>query len=197
MNRVFPDVPLKAVLAGACLAFGLASAHAANVVSTSFTVTGAVKQAMTFDLAALKALTPVTLLSGGNTYVGVSFWDLLTTTVGLTNDPNVKNSVNQMVVVATGTDNYSQTFSLGELNPAFGNQPDLIAYSLNGSPITADGFARVIVPNDGRAGRWVSNLASLQVINTAVTPVPEPATWALSVAGLLAVGALARRRMSH
>ncbi len=98
-----------------------------------------------------------------------------------------------MYVVATGSDGYKAAFSMGELNPSFGNQPDLIAYALDGEDLTDSGFARIIVPEDDRRGRWVSNLVSLEVFHAAA--IPEPQTYALFGLGLLAVGWRARRRI--
>lgn len=131
--------------------------------STLLTVTGAVKQPGTFDLTALKALPVVTRTVGANTYTGVSLWDFLNTTVGLATNPAVKNDVLAMYVVATGSDGYKTLVALGEVEPAFGNQPDLIAYAVDGAPLGANGFARLVIPNDGKAGRYVSKLTSLEV----------------------------------
>ena len=150
--------------------------------STSFTVSGAVQHAGSFDLAALQALPSVTRTVGGNTYTGVSFWDLLNSTAGLVTNPAVHNDVLDMYVVATGSDGYKAAFSLGELNPAFGNQPDLIAYDVNGGGLGSTGFARLVVPSDVKAGRWVSNLVSLEVVHA--SPVPEPYTASLLALGL-------------
>lgn len=160
--------------------------------SSSFTVTGDVVQAASFDFAALKALPSRQETIGSTVYTGVSFWDLLNTSVGLSTDAAVKNDVLGMIVVATGTDGYRAAFSLGELNPGFGNQPDLIAYEANGKPLEDNGFARIVVPNDIKAGRFVSNLVSLDVFHV-VSPVPEPATMALMLVGLVVVGWKARR----
>jgi hypothetical protein len=88
-----------------------------------------------------------------------------------------------MYLVATGTDGYKATFSMGELNSAFGNQPDIIAYSMNGDDLTSTGFARLVAPNDVKAGRWVSNLASIEVFH-ATPAVPEPESLALVLTGL-------------
>ncbi|MGO4811528.1 hypothetical protein AB4156_18350 [Cupriavidus sp. 2MCAB6] len=68
-----------------------------------------------------------------------------------------------MYVVATGSDGYKTPISLGEIEPGFGNQPVMIAYAMDGAPLTASGFARLAVPNDGKAGRYVSRLISLEV----------------------------------
>ena len=153
-------------------------------VSTSFSVSGDVINAQSFNLDALKSLTPTTYTVGTNTYTGVSFWDLLNTTVGLKTDASVKNDLLGMYVVATGTDGYKAVFSLGELSSSFGNQPDFIAYQQNGVDLTTNGFARIVVGNDVKAGRWVSNLASLEVFHATV-PVPEPETYAMLLAGLV------------
>lgn len=162
-------------------------------VSSSFIVTGDVKSRATFDLAALQALPQTTRTVGNDTFSGVSLWTLLNSSfVGLATDPAVKNDVLGMYVVATGSDGYKALFSMGELSPDLGNQPDLIAFSQNGSPLTTNGFARIVAPNDTKAGRWVSNLVSLEVYHA--TAVPEPATVVLMVAGMLAMFSVRRIR---
>ena len=162
-------------------------------VSTQFTVSGAVTQAKRFDLSALQALPTLTSSVGGISYTGVSFWSLLTATVGIPLDPTVKNDLLGKYVVATGSDGYQAVFSLGELSPDFGNQPDLIAYAADGAGLGSNGFARIIVPNDVKKGRWVSNLVSLEVFST--SPVPEPPTAAAMLLGLAVTAAWRGRRL--
>jgi DMSO/TMAO reductase YedYZ molybdopterin-dependent catalytic subunit len=161
-------------------------------VSTQFSVSGAVAHSMSFDLASLQALPAIQQTVGATTYTGASFWDLLSTKVGLATDPNAKNDVLSFYVVATGSDGYRAAFSMGELDPAFGHQPDLIAYSANGKPLGDSGFARLVVPNDIKAGRYVSNIVSLEVFR-AVAPVPETGTVAMMMAGLGLLGWRVRR----
>ena len=173
--------------------------------STSFTLSGLVSKPATYGEAALAALPSVTesvtYLAGGSpvsaTYTGVSLWTLLNS-AGLVTDPTIKNDELRDYVVATGSDGYEATFSLGELDPAFGGSttvPDLIAYEQDGQPLGSDGFARLVVPGDTAGGRYVSNLVSLQVIDaTAAAPVPEPASLAMLVPALLGCAAFARRR---
>jgi hypothetical protein len=81
-------------------------------------------------------------------------------------------------------------FSLGELDPGFGNQPDLIAYSADGALLGSKGFARLVVPNDVKSGRWVSNVLSLEVFSA--TPVPEPGSVATMLLGLAVLAQFTR-----
>ncbi len=102
-----------------------------------------------------------------DTYTGVSLWTLIQD-LGLLTDPSIKNDLLRFGVVATGSDGYRAFISLGEIDPAFGNQPDLVAYADTGrqlGPGGPDGALRLIVPGDVAGGRYVSNLTSLQVID--------------------------------
>jgi hypothetical protein len=166
--------------------------------STSFTVSGEVANAAIFNASSLAALPQTTLKVGSDVYTGVSLWSLLNY-VGIITDPTVKNDILSLYVLATGSDGYEVAFSMGELNPLFGNMPDLVALTLNGQPIDQNGFARIIVPNDVRAGRWVSNLVSLEVLNafSPVAAVPEPSTWAMMILGFAGVGFMVFRRRNQ
>jgi len=102
-----------------------------------------------------------------DTYTGVSLWTLIQDS-GLLTDTSIKNDLLRYAVVATGSDGYRAIISLGEIDPAFGNQRDLVAYSDTGGqlgPGGVDGALRLIVPGDHAGGRYVSNLVSLQVID--------------------------------
>ncbi|WP_454720392.1 MULTISPECIES: molybdopterin-binding oxidoreductase [Cupriavidus] len=151
-------------------ASGSTVAAAGGGLSAQFTVSGAVRQTVTFNATSLMALPAVTRTIGGNTYTGASLWDLLNTTIGLATDPAAKNASLGMYVVATGSDGYKALISLGELDPAFGNQPDLIAYDMNGTGLGSNGFARLVIPGDGKAGRYVSNLIGLEVFTAPAAP---------------------------
>jgi hypothetical protein len=159
--------------------------------STQFSVTGAVTSNLSFDLARLQGLPAITEVVNGMTYVGASLWDLLTTTVGVPQDASVKNDILGKYVVATGSDGYKALFSMGEIDPAFGDLPDIVAYSANGQLLDTDGFARIVVPDDVKAGRFVSNLVNLQVFSA--SPIPEPATAILLLAALALLAACKRR----
>jgi len=152
----------------------LLAGAAAAAPSTEFRVGGAVATPTTYDLSVLQArpaLTQsVTYLSGTTpqtrTYTGASLWGILDA-AGVVTRPNVKNDLANRYVLATGSDGYRSVFSLGELNPNFGNRGNLVAYAetSNGvtGPLAGDGFARVTAPTDVKGGRYVSNLVDLDV----------------------------------
>jgi hypothetical protein len=85
----------------------------------------------------------------------------------LTN-PAIKNDLLNFIVLATGSDGYTAVFSMGEIDPAFGNQQDIVAYAdTDGQlgPNGSDGAMRIVVPGDMAGGRYVSNITSIQVEN--------------------------------
>jgi DMSO/TMAO reductase YedYZ molybdopterin-dependent catalytic subunit len=159
-------------------------------VSTQFNLSGTVSHPGIFSLASLQAMPSitesVTYKAGTSTvtgsFTGVSLWSFLTQ-AGIITGPNVKNDILGKYLVATGSDGYKAVISLGEINPQFGGQPDLIAYSFNGQGLGTDGFARLVVPGDTFGGRYVSNLVSPEVLDAA-RPVPEPGTVVLLITGL-------------
>ena len=170
-------------------------------VSTQFTLSG-VQNPGPYTLSTLEGFTPTTVTAtytaGENpvtdTYTGVSLWTLLND-AGLITDPNIKNDVLRQYVEAIGSDGYAAIFSLGEIDPMFGDQPDLVAYAdTDGQlgPDGEDGFARIVVPGDAAGGRYISNLVALKVFTAA--PVPEPATWVLLIAPLPILAFLRSRR---
>jgi hypothetical protein len=169
-------------------------------VSSQFALTG-VQHPATYTLASLTALPATTLtttyLAAGvpvtDTYTGVSLWTLLST-AGLILNPAIKNDVLRKYVVAVGSDGYEAIFSLGEIDPFFGNQLDTVAYADSGNQLGSggpDGFARMVVPGDIAGGRYVSNLVALAVFDASVT---EPASLVLLITSLLGTAVLQRKR---
>jgi hypothetical protein len=138
--------------------------------STQLSVSGAVQRPGSYDLAALKALPAISQTVEGKVYAGVGLWSFLNSVVGLKGDAAAKHPSLAMYVVATGSDGYRVVISLAELDPEFGNQPDLIAYSVGGAGLDANGFARLVVPNDVKGGRYVTNLVSLDVFLAPASP---------------------------
>ncbi len=151
-------------------------------VSDQFAVSGQVADPAAFTSVTLAALDQPTtetasFLSGAgqvtDTYTGVPLWTLLQDQ-GLVTDPAIKNDVLRFGVAATGSDGYRALVSLGEIDPAFGNQPDLVAYADTGGQLGPGGSAgamRLVVPGDHAGGRYVSNLVDLRVVDL-TAPMP-------------------------
>jgi len=149
----------------------------AGGISPQATLSGAVADPTIVTPQTLSALNQsttetATYLAGSSpttdTYTGVSLWTLIQD-AGLLTDPSIKNDLLRFAVVATGSDGYRAVISLGEIAPAFGNQPDLVAYADTAGqlgPRGSDGALRLVVPGDHAGSRYVSNLVSLQVIDT-------------------------------
>jgi DMSO/TMAO reductase YedYZ molybdopterin-dependent catalytic subunit len=151
-------------------ASGSTAAGSGGGTSNSFAVSGAVTRPATFDLAALQRLPATSQTVGGVVYTGVSLWTLLDSTTGLQTDSSLKNPALSMYAVATGTDGYKALVSLGEVDPGFGNRAVLVAHTANGTGLGANGVARLVVPGDGKLGRSVSNLGSIEVFTAPASP---------------------------
>jgi hypothetical protein len=151
--------------------------------SSSLTLSGAVAAPGAYDLAALNALPKATTTVSGVTYSGPSVSNFL--------KPNLTN-VTSGIVVVTASDGYEVVFSAAELDPALGGNPNaLFATAASSNDFPASALARIVTPGDNKHGRWVSNIDSVTV---SVAAAPEPASWALMLAGLLGLGAIGRRR---
>lgn len=171
---------------------GYAGAGAGGV-SSSLTVSGDVSATTTYTASDLPGslttqdITVSTPPVTGSSFTGVSLWDLLVQS-GL--DTTAANLLSEYVVV-TGTDNYQTVFSMEEIDPAYGNQNDLVAYATgSGGSLGTSGFARIVVPGDAKAGRYVSNIDSLAVI----AAVPLPGAAVMMMSGLAAVASAGLRR---
>ena len=89
-------------------------------------------------------------------YKGVLLWDLLQATglVGQDHKPALRH-----VVLVTAGDGHQIAFSVGEIAPDFGNAPVVLAYEMNGAPIS-DGL-RMVVPGDLRGARHIKDIVTL------------------------------------
>jgi Oxidoreductase molybdopterin binding domain len=142
--------------------------------SKKFDVEGQVTNVATFDLDALKknfspAQANITYFAAGsvvsNSYTGALLWDVLNNAPvgGIVTNPNIKNDILSMVVIVEGTDCYTAVFGAGEIDPFFGGSQVIIAYASNGQPLGTDGVAQIVVPGDKAGGRFVSNIAKIEV----------------------------------
>ncbi|MCB9449842.1 MAG: molybdate ABC transporter substrate-binding protein [Anaerolineaceae bacterium] len=106
----------------------------------------------------------------GTPFTGVLLWDVITAA-----QPNLNADVPDdqlsLFIVVTGADGAQVTFSWGEIDPAYGGQPVIVAYTENGNAITdAQGGMRLVVPNDRQAGRSLRG-----IVNISLRDAPPPA----------------------
>ena len=101
-------------------------------------------------------------------FTGVLLWDLLNDAPvgGILVDPSIKNDILHKVIIVTGTDCYQTVFGAGEIDPFFGGSQVMVAYATGGQSLGGDGFARIVVPGDKAGGRFVSNIARIEVRST-------------------------------
>jgi hypothetical protein len=151
--------------------------------SSSVDLSGKVTNPGAYTLTDLQNdFTPASLSIPGDTYTGVPLETFL--------DPSGVSPTSGIVIVR-GTDGYEVVFSLAEIDPAYGGNPDnLLPYAATGGDFPDDGVARVIFPDDNKHGRWVSNIDFIDV-----AAVPEAPTWAMMLLGFAGLGWAARRTL--
>ena len=142
-------------------------------VANHFTVSGEVTKQAVFYLNDLEQFLPaqqnVTYFAAGSVvteaFTGVLLWDLLNKPPvgGFVTNPTIKNDILHKVVIVSGTDCYQSVFGAGEFDPFFGGSQIMVAYATGGQSLGSAGFARIVVPGDKAGGRFVSNIASIEV----------------------------------
>jgi DMSO/TMAO reductase YedYZ molybdopterin-dependent catalytic subunit len=101
------------------------------------------------------------------TYEGVPLADLLKQ-AGAPSGEQIRGALMTTYVIAEGSDGYRALFSLAELDSGFEDSEVLVAYSLDGKPMTGEvGPLRLVVPHDKRPARWVRMLQSITVASAA------------------------------
>jgi DMSO/TMAO reductase YedYZ molybdopterin-dependent catalytic subunit len=142
-------------------------------------LTGLVQNSGELKLADIQAF-PKTLVTtdaqagqgrlGSHTYAGALLYDVLQK-AQIKTDAARKNDILRKAVLVTGTDKYAVAVSLGEILPRFAAKKILLAYEQDGKALPAkDGFVRLIVPGDAFAGRYVSNIAKIEVRDAGTLP---------------------------
>jgi hypothetical protein len=89
--------------------------------------------------------------------------------------PKEKNYPLRLVVVVSGRDGYTATFSVAEILPDFGNRAVWLEMDEDGKPLP-DRFGPVslLVPDDVLPGRWVHGIGTIMVLDaSAATTQPS------------------------
>ena len=68
-------------------------------------------------------------------------------------------------VVAQGTDKYSVLFALAEVDSSIHTGDVIVADSMDGQKLGADGAFKMISTEERRPARWVRNLAEISVVD--------------------------------
>ena len=142
--------------------------HKASVPSTSLTLKAAGKT-RTFTLADLQAMPQRKLtVHNGHTqvdevYTGVGLSDLLSSVGYGTDGPAMKN-IYHSYLRAEGTDKYYVLYSASEVEPTLRDGDAIVAYSVDGKPLEADGAFKLIESGEKKPGRWVRNLSAITVV---------------------------------
>ncbi|MFD7082782.1 molybdopterin-dependent oxidoreductase [Streptomyces sp. NPDC059918] len=133
-------------------------------------VGGEVAKPYTLTLADLRKLpqssAPVKFTSAKgdqeHTYAGVPLYEVLKTAEPRF-DQSKKNGQLRGVVAATGGGDYRAVFAWAELDPGFAKSQILLAVSEDGVPFDDAAGPRLVVPQDIKGGRYVSELNQLWV----------------------------------
>jgi hypothetical protein len=151
-------------------------AHAAcsGGVSSRIVVKGAaVTKSAVLTLKNLEAYAPAQenvtyfTMSGAvtNAFTGALLWDVLNSPpIGpIVFSSTPKNDILHKIIIVTGTDCYASVFGVGEIAPSFGDSQIILAYAANGASLGDDGFAQLVAPGDKYGGRFVFNIATIEV----------------------------------
>jgi len=144
--------------------------HAVNVIkgqtlhfySSRLVVSGDGTIPKTFDLVDLQGMEQATYTNtSGADWSGPTLLSVL-------NASGVNTEEMNSYIVVSATDGYATVLSMYEVTHMTGSQNDLLAISasdgsINGTTASDSGFARLILPGDKGAGRWVSNVDNIAV----------------------------------
>src|SRR5215467_15645408 len=134
----------------------------------SISVTGSVTTPLTLTPETLSQMqrATATISNGGieTQYEGVWLHEILKK-AGLPSGETLRGKVLSTYVLAEAQDGYQVVFSLGELDPALGDTPILVADKANGKPLFGEnGAFRIVSPHDKRGARSVRMLTKIEVV---------------------------------
>jgi hypothetical protein len=146
---------------------GMQMAKPAATPSTSLTLTIDGK-ATTFSVADLNAMPQKTVkvhnehTKTDETYSGVALGDVLTK-AGFIASKATQREMLRSYVRAEGTDKYWVVYSLTEVEPTEHEGDVIVATSMDGKPLGADGQLKLVSTEDKKPQRWVRNLTAITV----------------------------------
>jgi DMSO/TMAO reductase YedYZ molybdopterin-dependent catalytic subunit len=134
----------------------------------SISVTGSVTTPpmLTAESLAQMQRATATVSSGGidTQYEGVWLHEILKK-AGLPAGEALRGKMLTTYVLAEAQDGYQVVFSLGEVDPALGDTPTLVADKANGKALFGEnGAFRIVVPRDKRGARSVRMLTKIEVV---------------------------------
>jgi DMSO/TMAO reductase YedYZ molybdopterin-dependent catalytic subunit len=134
----------------------------------SISVSGSVTTPLTLTAESLAQMprATATVSSGGidTQYEGVWLHEILKK-AGLPAGEGLRGKMLTTYVLAEAQDGYQVVFSLGELDPALGDAPIMVADQANGKPLFGEnGAFRIVVPRDKRGARSVRMLTKIEVV---------------------------------
>jgi len=141
--------------------------HAPGPPSTNLTLTVDGK-ATTLSVAQLQAMPQKTVAvhnehaKADETYTGVLLGDLLAK-YGFPVDKTTQRKMLRTYLVAEGTDKYWVLYSVTEVEGSEHNGEVIVATSMGGKQLGADGQFKLIDSGDKKPQRWVRNLKSITV----------------------------------
>lgn len=97
----------------------------------------------------------------GGRYKGPLLWSILEGR-GIADQPGHNAQLKHSFVVE-GRDGYRIVFSVGEIDPDFGNAPIQLATERDGKPIMPGEGYRLVVPGDKRGARYVRDVVKIEV----------------------------------
>jgi hypothetical protein len=136
--------------------------------STSLTLT-IDRKATTFSVAGLAAMPQKTVKVHNEhnkmdeSYTGVALGDLLAK-AGFLADKSTQRKMLRSYLRAEGTDKYWVLYSLTEVEGSEHDGDVIVATSMDGKPLGADGDLKLVSTGDKKPQRWVRNLAAITLV---------------------------------
>jgi DMSO/TMAO reductase YedYZ molybdopterin-dependent catalytic subunit len=146
----------------------LGIAHGQTGADIWLRVAGDVARPLELSAADLKGMDRASVETeddeGAKKYEGVWLRDVLAK-AGAPQGESLRGKALASYLVAIAKDGYQVVFSLGELDPAFRDNPVLLAYEVNGQPLFPyQGPLRLVIPGDKRGARSIRMLERIEVV---------------------------------